>query len=263
MSLRKKNIINTFVPQTDPFQPSPNIYNSINQQDPYTNFNPRKIDLENIDEAFFMNFNNRFIIAGKQLNLISLDSDLASMEFQNVLQFDELTKYLNFPYFTFWRSNTAPWWKISPSNKPIIYTIPKTKAQGLVYEEYIMVPPKPYKLTYTVKFLTTFREYTNKFEEQMAEYFKNKSNVLFLDGERFEIRSVNQDDLATLTVVDREGVNGQSLYILSYELCVYGFLRKPDDIQKRERINTFSLKIKEDRGKTTAEIKQIASRLPK
>jgi hypothetical protein len=223
----------------------------------------RPITLENIDEAVFTEFNRRFTIAGRQVNLILLDADVAAMQYEQFENFDKTKQYINFPYFTMWRSDVSPLFRTSPSNKPIIYAIPTNKPQGVVYTEYIMPPPQMLKFTYNFQFLTTFREYTNHFEEQMLKYFQNKRNVLLLDNERFEIMPAESTTLGSLEITDREGASGQSVYVLKFDLIVIGYLRKLEDIQKRERPNTYTIQIKEHSKAESEEITRFETRLPK
>jgi hypothetical protein len=231
--------------------------------DDNTNFNLRPITLENIDEVVWSAFNTRFNIGGKYITLIPLDADVASLKFQNPLQFNEKKGYLNLPYFTMWRSSTAPMTRTSPTNKPIIYAIPKQKPQGVVYEEWIMPPPQMLKVNYTFKFVTSFREHLNQFEQYMLEYFKNKRNILILDNERFEIQPSNLEQISSIEVADKEGSVGQSLYIATYELFVTAYLRDISQIQKRERPNIMSLQIVERSGPILSSINQTETRLPR
>lgn len=224
----------------------------------------RDITLESLDGAIWQEFNNRFIVANKAVNLIMLDADIASMQFENPQQFDTANGYLNFPYFTIWRNKTAPKTRTSPSNKPTTYIVPVTKAQGVVYEEYRVPPPIMLELTYVFKFLTTYRQYTNEMEQHMLEYFKNKRNVIDFEGERFEVAPASQFELAELDVADREGVNGQSLYVLTWTITMYAYTRNSKDVQKRERPNSYNITITE-KGKIEADdtITQFETRLPK
>lgn len=221
----------------------------LNEIDPNTNFVLKPITLEDLDKLVFDTFNNRFTINEKQLNLITLDADLISMEYENPQQFDKDKGYLNLPYFTIWRKSTKKLTRTATSNKSVIYSIPKSKGnQGIVYEEYICPPPIFLELEYDLQFITTFRQSTNDFEQAMLDVFKNKRISLELYGERFELSPIDSETLGSLEIVDREGSNGQSLYVVSYNLKLWAYTRDLKDVQKRERINSFSLKIVEKNG---------------
>ena len=209
--------------------------------DEKTSFSLRPISLENIDEAVFREFNRRWKILGKELDLISLDAEVASYRFQNPEKFDKVKEFLNLPYFTYWRNASQPLYRTSPSNKPAIYTIPTMKPQGMVYEEWITPNPIITKFPYVFKFVSTFRDNVNTFEREMLEYFKNKRNVLLLDNERLEIQCQEFKKPMEIEVKDREGQSGQSCYILTYNIDVIGFLRRLEDIQKKERPNVIVL----------------------
>lgn len=230
--------------------------------DEFTNFALRPITYENLDEAVFKEFHNRWQVSNKQMPILLLDAEVASLPAQNYMQFDQVKGYLNLPYFTMWRSGVQPLYRSSPSNKPVVYAIPKMKAQGLVYEEWICPVPKMEQLNYTFKFMSVYREHINQFENHFNEYFKNKRNIIILDFERFEIMPSDQDQRGQLEVIDREGVNGQSLYVLTYELKLIAYTRRLEDIQKRERKNTFDIRITERSGGKLQTFNATATRLP-
>ncbi len=228
--------------------------------DEFTNFSLRPITLENIDEVVYREFHRRWKIAGKELDLLMLDAEVASLRFQNPEKFDEIKEFLNLPYFTCWRRESSPLYRTSPSNKPAIYVIPTMKPQGLVYEEWITPHPIMTKFPFTFKFMTTLRDNLNQFERFMLEYFKNKRNVLLLDNERFEIMPEDFKKMSTLEVKDRQN-NGQSLYVLDYNINVIGFLRDLKDVQKRERPNKIVLFMEERDGNNSETLKAIEARL--
>lgn len=260
MSLRKRNrleypsVVSTFN-ETNSLNPSHFV-------DESSNFFLRNLTLENIDQAVFETFQRRFIVATKSVNLISLDADVASMRFQNPQSFDTGKQYLNFPYFTYWRSATNPLTRNSPTNKPSIYVVPRKLPQGVIYTEYIVPPPILLKLNYTFKFITTFRDHLNEFETQMLDFFKNKRNIVIWDGERFEIMPNEQFTGGTLETVDREGSVGQSMYVITYDLQVIAYTRDISQIQKRERPNTYSFQVVERSGPELISISSTESRIP-
>lgn len=230
--------------------------------DKYTNFVLRPITYENLDEAVFREFHNRWQVSNKTMPILLLDAEIASLPTMNYQQFDHVKGYLNLPYFTMWRSAVTPLYRTSPSNKPVVYAIPKKKENGIVYEEWISPAPKMESLSYTFKFMSVYRHHINEFENHMNEYFKNKRNLIVLDYERFEIMPADQNQRGTLEVVDREGVNGQSLYVLTYELNLIAYTRRQEDIQKRERKNTYDVSIVERSSSKPTTLSQTATRLP-
>lgn len=96
-----------------------------------------------------------------------------------------------------------------------------------------------------MKFITGYRDSANELEEQMMRYFKNKRNVILVDGERFEIEPIDSETVGDLEVLDREGVSNQMLYMLTFELKLWCYIRKQEDIQKREKPNRFKLRLSE------------------
>ena len=191
-----------------------------------------------------------------------MDAEVASMRFENPQNFDTLKQYLNLPYFTMWRTGVVPITRSSSQNRPTTYIVPTMKPQGVVYTEYICPPPQLLKLSFTFKFVSSYREYLNEFETQLLEYFKNKRNIIVWDNERFEIMPGEQFTAGTLETVDREGANGQTLYVLTYEMQVIAYTRDISQILKRERPNTISLQIVENSGAELTVLKQTETRLP-
>lgn len=246
MSLRKRSNPTAPFNKSKWNETSPN--NPSHLVDEQTDFALRPITYENLDQAVFNEFNKRFKIRGKDLGLIQLDAEVASTIFQSHEQINNYKKYINLPYFTVWRSKTSPMYRVSPSYKPVIYAIPKMKAQGLVYEEWITPPPQMQKLSYVFKFLSNYRGSINEHEEQMMRYFKNKRSIILLDNERFEIQPSDPDSIGALETIEREGVENQTLFVLTYELELWCYIRKIEDIQKRERPNRVLMTIKERGG---------------
>jgi hypothetical protein len=253
MALRKRNTGG--IPP-----PYPNNYNRTAPNNPShavddkTNFSLRPINYENIDEAVFKEFNQRFTISSKLIPLLPLDAEPAALYARSFKQFDTVKGFLNLPYFTFWRNETSPVYRTSPSHKPVIYSIPKMKPQGLVYEEWITPSPRLQKMNYVFKFYSTYRQSVNDFELQMNYYFKNKRNVIIVDNERFEIFPSVTGKLGELDIIGRDDIQKTNLYELTFELTVWAYIRRLEDIQKRERPNRINLKFVEKIGRTDKDL---------
>jgi len=221
----------------------------------------RDISLENIDQLVYKEFNRKFNLAGNPIDLILLDTEVSAYKQLHPEAFDKVKEYLALPWFLVWRGAAKPLFKVNPAKKDVIYSIPTMKPQGLVYEEYVAPAPIYMKFPYTFKFLTAFRENTNQVETQIIEYFKNRRNVLIQDGERFEIKMVDKDALGELVVADREGT-GRTLYTMTYQLEVIGYLRDSKLTQKREAINSITIDLSERiEGKEEILISQSVTKL--
>ena len=265
MSLSKNKINKReFFPQVNSNfnQSSENHY--VHLVDEQTNYFLRPISYETIDEAVFNNFNNKFKVGGKLQSLILLDKEAASIRYENYGQYDLLTEYLIPPFFTMWRVGTSPLFRTSPAHKIINYLKPVKKDGGLIYEEYIMPAPRWEVLTYDFKFITNFRERINEIEDQFNEYFKNKRNVITLDtGEKFEIKPKNQDERGSLEKLTRNSNQLQFSYVISYQFDVIGYIRKNENIQKRERPNKIEYSIQENDGKNPEVLTKFITRIVK
>ncbi len=226
------------------------------------NFNPREIDYELIDKSVYESLNQRFMIAGKPMPIIVLDRDFLSVRYENYQQYDTLQEYLSPPFFTMYRTGTRPLWRVNPLYKPTIYSIPKKKDVGVVYELYKMPPPRWEIMTYEFKFISNYRERANEFENQMNEYFKNKRNIITIDtGDRFVIKPSNQDERAITEKLAGSSNNIQRVYALTYTLEVIGYLRDPKLVEKVEKKSVIEYQIIES-GKISGEnIQKFTTRI--
>lgn len=244
----KKRSINSQNNYTD-YKHLKNTYNDSNFNNPShlsnlpTNFNLKEITLEDCDRAVYEEFNKRFRISNKWMPLIILDAELVSIHFQNYEQFDTDKQYLNGPFFTIFRKKAIPKYRTNPAYKPVVYSIPKWKANGLIFEEYITEGPLSYDLIYEIKFISNYREYTNEMETQMRQYFRNKRNIIIVNNERFSIGPVDYNTLAEVEIINRESVEQKTMYVSTYELKLDCWTRSLANMQKRERPNTIVLDI--------------------
>src|ERR1035437_4957775 len=222
--------------------------NPSHRVDENTDYILRTINLENLDECIYRTFNNRFTVANKAVDMILLDAEIASLKFNHPDKFDDFTEYLKLPYFTCWRTNDELLFRTNPSYKKVMYVQPVQKDQGIIYNEYITEAPKYLKVFYTMKFITTLREYSNQYEEQLIKCFKNKRMVVSLDGEKFHLQLANPLKPTEMEVSKRGGT-GKSYYTLTTELELWAYTRDSKDMQKRERPNKFTFTIQEKIGR--------------
>lgn len=215
-----------------------------------TNFNLKSISLEDCDQAVFLEFDKRFKIAENFMPIVLIDAEVASLKEQNYQQFDKSKDYLNGPFFTMYRKESIPKYRTNPTSKKIIYSIPIQKSNGVVFEEYIYDGPLSYDLIYDFKFITVFREHSNKFEEQFRHYFRNKRSIIIVNNERFSIGPVNYENFSNLEMINKDSADQKTMYVTTYELKLECFVRDLSNMQKRERTNkiTFSFDIKNDKG---------------
>lgn len=218
-----------------------NKHNSSHKVTIPTNFNLPSITLEDIDQGVFQEFNNRFIVDGKQMPLFNGDAETTSLPFMNEEKFDHQKGFLAWPFFVFTRTSTNKMFRTSPAFKQVLYAVPKKKAQGIVIEEYISTGPINYELEYEFKFITYFREECNNMEEQMNAYFKNKRNVFVVCNERFSIGPVNKDKIGSIEMIGRDEASQITMYVITFNLKVWAWTRDMQDMQKRERPNSYTL----------------------
>ena len=216
-----------------------------------TNFNLKSISLEDCDQAVYLEFNERFTIAENIMPIVLLDAELASLKDQNYKQFDKTKDYLNGPFFTMYRKESKPKYRTNPTSKKVVAAIPVQKANGVIFEEYIYDGPLCYDLIYDFKFITNYREYTNKFEEQIRYYFRNRRNIIIVNNERFSIGPVDYNTFSSVDLVNRDSIEQRTLYVSTYELKLECFVRDLSNMQKRERPNKFtiSFNVQDDKGR--------------
>lgn len=217
--------------------------NPSHKADMPTNFDLKTITLEDCDRAVFEEFNKRFNAGSKQMPLILLDAELTSIHLQNYEQFDTDKGFLNGPFFTMFRNKSTPKYRTNPTYKKVIYSVPKQKAKGIVYEDWITEGPLSYDLFYEFKFITNYREITNEFENQMRYYFRNKRNIIICNNERFSIGPVDYNELSTLEIVNRGSIEQSILYVTTYNIKLDCFTRDMSTVQKRERPNRWTIDV--------------------
>lgn len=232
-----------------------NPYNASHEANLPTNFELKTITLEDIDQGLFIEFNKRFVIRDKQMPLISGDAEIASISMQNYEQFDTEKGYLNPPFLIFTRTAAEKKFRTNPTYKKVLYSVPKKKAQGVVFEEYISEGPINYELTYEFKFVTDFRESVNQMEQQLNAYFRNKRNIFTVNSERFSVGPTDQNKVGDLEIMNREELSMNTLYVLTFNLKVWCYTFDASTVQKRERPNSYSLNmvVKNDDGDVLGE----------
>lgn len=255
MAIKKRSIN-----QNDNYQGYPNTLPEVNDSSPEnfshesnlpTNFNLKTITLEDCDQSVYLEFDKRFVINENHMPIILLDAELTSMKEQNFSQWDKDKKFLNGPFFTMIRKESKPKYRTNPTLKPVITAIPVTRNGETVIEEYIYDGPLSYDLIYEFKFITSFREYSNVFEQQFRHYFRNKRNIIICSNERFSIGPVDYDNFSTLEIRNAEVMDQRSFYVTTYTLKLECFTRDLSAMQKRERTNKIhvAFNVKDDKGR--------------
>lgn len=220
-----------------------NLHNSSHKVDHDTNFNLRSISLTDIDLVVKLEFHERFNIDGELIPLYFGDAPSNSLENMNSDKFDEEKDFLQLPFFIFSRITSTPKYRSNPGKKYILYAVPKKKAQGTVIEEYISTGPQNWELIYEFKFATHYRESANEMEIQFQRYFMNKRNIINLEGERFSIGSAQQGQLTTLDIVNGDNDADATIYVVSCQLKMFCWTRDLDQMEKRERPNSYTIDI--------------------
>lgn len=208
-----------------------------------TNFILKSITLEDCDRSVFEEFNERFKIGEVDMPVMLLDAELLSLMQQNLQQYDSDKTYLNFPMFTLFRKKSTPKYRTNAAYKKTMYTVPKQTANGLIYEDYISEAPLSYDLIYDVKFITNRRDFTNEMEIHMRHYFRNKRNIIIINGFRFSIGPEDFANMSEVEIVNRENLEQKTIYVTTYSLKLECFVFNKDNVQKRERTNRILLDI--------------------
>ena len=227
-----------------------NEHNPSHRTDQYTNFIPKTITLENIDQAVYMEFNNRFRVMERDLPLFTGDAEVASLPMMYFEQLDQDKGFLRWPFFVFTRTETKKMFRTNPAYKRVCYAVPKKKAQGIVIEEYITEMPVNWELGYEFTFVTYYREAVNQMEEQINFYFRNKRNIINYQGELFSIGTTG-DPLCEVEMINRDSADQTTMYVLKLKCRLWCWTRNMETAQKRERPNSFTLdfQIKDENGR--------------
>lgn len=219
--------------------------NDSNFVDEKTNFIPRSITHEDIDKLVWETFHQKFKIKRRLLPLIKLDADYIAQKEENQNQVDSVKKFIGFPTFTFTRTSEGRQYRVSPSNRPIIYSQKKKKENGYVIEQYTTTPPRVMLLNYTFTFHSTYRASSNEFINQWEKFFSNKRAVIKFDNERFEIQPEDYDRLYDLTMENGDDNSKKTVFNHEMRVQVLCYLRDVEDVKKKEMPNRLEFEIKE------------------
>lgn len=223
---------------------------------------PKFVSLEDCDVSLYQEFHQKFKIKDNFMPLIILDMEIQSIKNQNAIQFDLDKNFLNGPYFTYFRTAANPKWRSNPSTKDLVAIKPINTPGGIVLEETLATPVKWYDLKYEFKFITNLREYTNQFEPQVREYFKNTRNIIVVNGYRFTIRPEDWKNLLELEIINKESVDQKTYYVLTMTLIFEVFIRTEDSITKRLRPNKWLIQFnckEQDERKTLVDNIEVYS----
>lgn len=219
--------------------------NDSNFVDEKTNFVLRNITHEDIDKAVWETFHQRFKIKKRLLPLIKLDGDYIALKEENLNQVDSIKKFIGFPTFTITRTSESRQYRVSPSNRPVVYSQVKKKENGYVVEQYTTTPPRLMVMNYTLTFHSTYRGSSNEFINQWEKYFANKRAVIKFDNERFEIQPEDYDRLYDLTMENGDDNTKKTVYNHEMRIQVWCYLRDIEDVKKKELPNRVEFEIKE------------------
>lgn len=246
MSLKKR--INNKLPALYTNYNKTPLNNPSREVDQNTNYIPRPITYEDIDMAMRDFFNNKFVYNTRPINITLIDAEVASIQYENKFRQDTLDGFVKFPYLTLWRSSSKPIGRVSPSMRKSVYRIPVQKEQGIVYEEYLQLPPRPEELTYELRFLTTMRGGANEFEQFVNDLFVNRYVLVEFDKERFQLKYDALDSGGELEVINQEDPKLPTMYSVIYTLTLWAYRR--GEAVKSEGVSRIEVQVKDESGIT-------------
>lgn len=227
-----------------------NVHNPSHDSNLPTNFELKDISLEDVDQSVWTEFNKRFSIMDRELPLVKGDADISSINMSYFELYDKDKQYISGPIFVFMRTSSQKMFRTNPSYKRVLYSVPKKKAQGIVFEEYISEGPINWELVYSFKYITQLREAANDMEEQLNYYFRNKRNIIVCNGERFSIGPASGAQITEVDLANFDDAGSRSLYVIDFALKVWCWTIDSKTVQKRERPNkfTFDIVVKDGEG---------------
>ena len=216
--------------------------------DPNTNFLPRSIKFEHIDQSIndYVDIGNlEMFIDGAKVPVFYLENERWG-EFAKTWKFMDGDKNVPTPYITIRRTKKEPGtrlgerWKI-PQGKAFRYLDVPILDEGQTINLRFKIPePTNVDLTFEVSLFTKYRVDVNQYDEIMFPNFASRQGYIFVKGNPMPIHLDATDEGNTI-----ENIDGDRLYVSKYDLKVLGFIQNEDSfiITKTSRLPRFGVNL--------------------
>jgi hypothetical protein len=204
------------------------------KSDKNTNYLPKSITLNDIDDAIFDFVNNKdmkLILDGKDVPVIYLTNERWA-EFSKTWQYVDLDKNLLTPFITIVRSNMGEGSRLGnkfnfAQRRTFRYLDVPIFDEGQTINLRFKIPePTNVDLFYDVKLFTKYQEDINAFDEKVLFTFASRQAYTFIKGNPMVILHDGQDNENTV-----EDVKGDRMYVKKHSLKVLGFIQNEENFE--------------------------------
>jgi hypothetical protein len=230
------------------------------QTDQKTNYLPRTIRFEDIDDALYEYINSGeldLVIDEKDVPTFYLDNDRWG-EFSKTWKFMDGDKNVPTPYITVRRTAKEPGTRLATK-----YRIAQAKTfryldvpildDGQVIKLRFKIPePTNIDLTYEVRLFTKYRVDVNQYDEQVFRNFASRQGYVFIKGAPMPVHLETIEEANTI-----ENIDGDRYFVGIYSMKVLAYIQDEEEfeITKTSRLPRFAYDIysSPSQGKTVTE----------
>lgn len=226
-----------------------------------TNYLPRTIRMEDIDDAMFEYVNSGeldIVIDNRDVPTFYLDNERWG-EFSKTWRFMDSDKNVATPYITVRRTDKETGTRLGSKyriaqGKTFRYLDVPILDDGQIINLRFKIPePVNVDLTYDVNLFTKYRVDVNQYDEQIFRNFASRQGYIFIKGSPMPVHLESIDEANSITNID-----GDLYYVGKYQLKALAYLQdeKEFEITKTTRMPRFAYNIYSppNNGKTVREI---------
>lgn len=204
------------------------------QTDQKTNYLPRTIKFEDIDDSLFEYINSGeldLIIDGNDVPTFYLDNDRWG-EFSKTWKFMDGDKNIPTPYITVRRSDKAPGTRLETKyriaqGKTFRYLDVPILDEGQVIRLRFKIPePTNVDLTYEIRIFSKYRVDINQYDEKVLRNFASRQGYVFIKGSPMPVHLESIDEANTI-----ENVDGDRFFVGVYNMKVLGFIQDEEEFE--------------------------------
>lgn len=206
----------------------------MNLTDQKTNYLPRTIRFEDIDDAMFEYINTgelNLVIDGKDIPTFYLDNDRWG-EFSKTWRFMDGDKNVPTPYVTIRRTNKEPGTRLATKyriaqGRTFRYLDVPILDEGQVIKLRFKIPePTNVDLTFEVRLFTKYRVDVNQYDEQVFRNFASRQGYIFIKGAPMPVHLESIEEANTI-----ENIDGDRYFVGIYTLKALAYIQDEEEFE--------------------------------
>jgi len=213
-----------------------------------TNYLPRTIRMEDIDDTMFEYINSGeldLVIDGKDVPTFYLDNDRWG-EFSKTWKYMDSDKNVPTPYITVRRvdkgegTRLGKKYRIAQGRTFRYLDVPILDEGQIINLRFKMPEPVNVDLTYEVSLFTKYRVDVNQYDEQVLRTFASRQGYIFIKGSPMPVHLESIDEANTI-----QNIDGDRYFVGKYQLKALAFLQdeKEFEITKTTRLPRFTFNV--------------------